>query len=181
MLYVTELNNAVRVIELSPSGGAGYHRVSTLAGNLTDPLPHGGYRDGSSHLASFEFPCGVVALSFGHLLVADCDSKAIREIKLFTSSRTILGEKEAREADLTPSSSLSTSGGPGLFFRSTPSSGGSITPLTDKESIGNRSFVPLREEEKKEDDDLISRVASMEMELQQINQSKDSVLTLKRI
>lgn len=41
--------------------------------------------------------------------------------------------------------------------------------------------MPLREEEKKEDDDLISRVASIEMELQQINQSKDSVLTLKRV
>lgn len=71
----------MRVIELSP--GAGYHRVSTLAGNLTDSLNSGGYRDGSSHLASFEFPCGISALSLGHLYVADCDSKAIREIKLF--------------------------------------------------------------------------------------------------
>ncbi len=36
----------------------------------------------------------------------------------------------------------------------------------------------MREEFKEED--LISRVASVEMELQQINQSKDSILTMKR-
>lgn len=67
------------------------------------------------------------------------------------------------DIEITPSSSLSTSGGPGFIFRSTPSSGGSITPITDKESLVNRSILPLREEEKKEEDDLISRVASMEM------------------
>lgn len=107
--------------------------MSTLAGNLTDSFTTGGYRDGPSNLASFEFPCGIVALSEGRLFVADCDSKAIREIKLFNSSRTILGEKtERKDAEVTRSCSLSTSGGPGFIFRSTPSSGGSITPLTDK-------------------------------------------------
>ncbi len=77
MLYVTELNNAVRAIEITGE----YYRVSTVAGNMTEQgrgLPRPSYRDGTGTHASFQFPYGIAAVSLGHIFLSDCDSKAIR-------------------------------------------------------------------------------------------------------